>query len=76
MKEVDHTGCKDTRVNKINNLHNSHRRAEVVHCKKGGTSGDVLQSSQWYFHMLDFLYNLEIPIGSTSSMHTNNGARK
>jgi hypothetical protein len=56
MKEVDHTGCKDTRVNKINNLHSSYRRAEVAHCKKGGTSGDVIEllngiSTCWIFYI-------------------------
>jgi hypothetical protein len=41
---------------------------KVAQCKKSGASGEVYEPSLWYFHMLDFLYDQEIPRGSISNM--------
>lgn len=70
LKTVDPAATKDMVVKKINNMRSSYRKElkKIKDSKRSGASGEVYETSLWYFHLLDFLYNHEKLRKSTSNM--------
>lgn len=70
LKTVDPAATKDMVVKKINNMRSSYRKElkKIKESKRSGSSGEVYETSLWYFHLLDFLYEHEIPRKSKSNM--------
>ncbi|XP_045138886.1 uncharacterized protein LOC123520565 [Portunus trituberculatus] len=64
LKEKDETATKDTVTKKINNLRSSFRKEhkKVMRSMESGASGDdVYQPTLWYYDMLLFLKDQEMP---------------
>lgn len=70
LKTIDVAATKDTVVKKINNMRSSYRKElkKMKESKRSGSSGDMYETSLWYFHNLDFLYEHEIPRNSKSNI--------
>nr|CAH7740073.1 unnamed protein product [Callosobruchus chinensis] len=70
LKTLDPTATKDTVVKKINNMRSSYRKElkKIRESRRTGSSGEIYASSLWYFHLLDFLYDQEVPRKSHSNM--------
>nr|CAH7760101.1 unnamed protein product [Callosobruchus chinensis] len=64
LKTLDPTATKDTVVKKINNM----QLKKIRESRRTGSSGEIYESSLWYFHLLDFLYDQEVPRKSHSNM--------
>ncbi|XP_063623117.1 uncharacterized protein LOC134795217 [Cydia splendana] len=76
-KEVEPSADRDFVMNKINNMRSVYRRelkkinTEYSECSGMG-SDEVPSPSLWYFHLLDFLRDQEMPRPSMSSMDEEN----
>lgn len=70
-KEVDKAATKETVVKKINSIRTVYRK-ELLKVNKSIRSGagddDIYKPTLWYFDLLSFLYDQEIPRQSKSSM--------
>ncbi|GBP23656.1 hypothetical protein EVAR_80273_1 [Eumeta japonica] len=73
-KPIDPNANRETVVKKINNLRTSYKK-ELNKAKKSLKSGagtdEVYVSHSWYFNLMNFLYDEEIPRRSISNIMEN-----
>ena len=74
LKEIDSSATKSSVVKKINNLRSSYRKElkKVKDSMKSGTGADeVYEPKLWYYKLLSFLDDQDIPRNSRSNVDSD-----
>lgn len=74
LKEMEPSANKDLVIKKINNLRSSYRKElkkVKASIKTGNGAEDVYQPKLWYFNILNFLSDQDIPRGSHSTLDSD-----
>ncbi|XP_039751715.1 uncharacterized protein LOC120627754 [Pararge aegeria] len=70
-KPIDPNATRDTVVKKINNLRTTYKKELnkiKKSCKSGAGTDEIYKPRLWYFELLSFLYDQEVPRPSTSNI--------
>ncbi|CAB3248373.1 unnamed protein product [Arctia plantaginis] len=70
-KPIDPNATRDTVVKKINNLRTTYKKELnkiKTSCKSGAGTDEIYKPCLWYFELLSFLYDQEVPRPSTSNI--------
>lgn len=70
-KSIDPNATRDIVVKKINNLRTTYKKELnkiKQSCKSGAGTDEIYKPRLWYFELLSFLYDQEVPRPSTSNI--------